>query len=507
MRRASRLPLGVVIAAVVAAVITALPIAYLVVQANAEGLGNVADEVWRRRVLDLVVRSSALAAIVTVAATIVGVTTAYVVERTDVPWRGAWRVAMALPLSLPSYVSAYAWVSWRPGLAGFWGAALVLTSVSFPFVHLPVAASLRRLDATHEEVARSLGRSARQVAIGLTLRQVRPAAVAGALLVALYVLSDFGAVATMRFESFTWVIYGAYRAGFDPARAAILSLVLVFMALVVVVAEAQVRGRGEAARVGGGSGRPAGRLPLGSARGPVLTMMSAVVSVSLLIPLVLVVRWFARASADVDVDRVGSALVATIGVAAAATAVTVALAVPVGILAARARDRRALGVERTTFVAHALPGIVIAISVVFVGIRVVPSLYQQLPLLVLAYAVLFCSLAVGAVRASVEQTPVVTDDVARSLGMSRTRVVARVTLPLAAPGIAAGAALVFLATLKELPATLLLRPTGMEMLSTELWRHTSVSDHAGAAPYALLLVLVAAVPAGLLSISRWGQAR
>ena len=422
------------------------------------------------------------------------------------PWRSGWRVAMALPLSLPSYVSAYAWVSWRPGLAGFWGAALVLASVSFPFVHLPVAASLRRLDATHEEVARSLGRNSWQVATGLTLRQIRPAAVAGALLVALYVLSDFGAVATMRFESFTWVIYGAYRAGFNPARAAILSLVLVGLALVLVVAEGQVRGRGEAARVGAGSSRPASLVPLRRARWAVLAMMVGVVVVALLIPLWLVLRWFARASADIEWDRVLHALTATIGVAAAATAVTIALALPVGILAARARDRRAQGVERTTFVAHALPGIVIAISIVFVGIRVVPSLYQQLPLLVVAYAVLFCSLAVGTIRASVEQTPVVVDDVACSLGLSRSRVVSRVTLPLAAPGIAAGAALVFLATLKELPATLLLRPTGMEMLSTELWKHTSVSDHAGAAPYALLLVLVAAVPAAVLSMSRWGSA-
>ncbi|MEQ1700887.1 MAG: ABC transporter permease subunit, partial [Ilumatobacteraceae bacterium] len=180
--------------------------------------------------------------------------------------------------------------------------------------------------------------------------------------------------------------------------------------------------------------------------------------------------------------------------------IAVALIVVAAEGAARVRSRWAQGIERTTFVAHALPGIVIAISMVFVGIRLVPSMYQQIPLLVAAYVVLFASLAVGAIRSAVEQTPVGIDQVARSLGLSPLRVAWRVNVPLAAPGIAAGAGLVFLATIKELPATLLLRPTGFETLSTELWRNTSVSDYAGAAPYAMLLVVVAAVPAGLLSM-------
>ena len=491
-----------VTAAALVAVITALPIAYLLVQANAEGIANVVDEIWRHRTLLLIGRSMGLATGVTIVATIAGVAAAFLVTRTDLPARGVLRTAMALPLSVPSYVSAYAWVSWRPGLAGFWGALLVLSSVSYPFVFLPVAAALRRLDATHEEVARSLGATPRQVAFGLTLRQIRPSATAGALLVMLYVLSDFGAVGTMRYESFTWVIFGAYRAGFNPARAAILSLVLVGLALLIVGAEGAARGRGEAAHVGAGTARPARVIRLEAARWPAFGGMVALVVVTLVVPVTLVVRWFFRTSDDIDVDRLLQALGSTLGVGAVATVVTVVLALPVALVAARVRSRWAQGIERATFVAHALPGIVIAISMVFVGIRLIPSLYQQIPLLVAAYVVLFASLAVGAIRSSVEQTPVGVDQVARSLGLSPLRVAWRVNVPLAAPGIAAGAGLVFLATIKELPATLLLRPTGFETLSTELWRNTSVSDYAGAAPYAMLLVVVAAVPAALLSLRR-----
>jgi iron(III) transport system permease protein len=504
-RRRSGLPASpfIVVPAVATAAITALPLAYLAAQAFSEGAAEVVDELWQRRTLDLAARSLALAAVVTAASLVVGIGGAFLVTRTDVPGRRAWRVALALPLSLPSYVTAFAWVSWRPSLAGFWGAALVLSSVSYPFVYLPVAAALRRLDATQEEVARSLGRSPTQVAVGLTLRQIRPAASAGALLVALYVLSDFGAVATMRFESFTWVIYGAYRAGFDPTRAAVLSLVLVALSLVLVRAESSVRGRGQAARTGGGAGRRPAPLRLGRARWPAATALAAVVGIALAAPIALIVRLLLQGrSTSIDTGALLTALGNTVGLAAVATAVSVALAIPVGVLAARVRSRWAQGVERTTFVAHALPGIVIGISVVYVGIRLARPFYQEAPLLILAYVVLFCSLAVGSVRASVEQASVRMDEVARSLGARPLGVLWRVNLPLAAPGIAAGAGLVFLAVMKELPATLLLRPTGTETLATGLWRSTSVSAYSSGAPYALLLVLVAAVPAALLTLGR-----
>jgi iron(III) transport system permease protein len=490
-------------AALVTAVVTTLPLVYLVIQATSEGLAEVIDELWHRRTLDLTIRSLGLATVVTAASLVAGITAAFLVTRTDLPGRRMWRVALALPLSLPSYVAAFAWISWQPQLAGFWGAALVLSSVSYPFVYLPVAAALRRLDRTQEEMARSLGRTPTQVAVGVTLRQIRPAATAGGLLVALYALADFGAVATMRFESFTWVIYGAYRAGFNPVRAAVLSLVLVALSLVIVGAEVRARGRGEAARIGGGTSRPVTPISLGAMRWPAVAAMAAFVAVVLVIPLWLVVQWLFRGdSASVDVGDVARALGTTLGVSALATLVGVLLALPVAFLAARSRGWWSTGIERTTFVAHALPGIVIAISVVFVGIRLLEPLYQKLPMLILAYAVLFCSFAVGAVRASVEQASPSIDEVARSLGERPLGVLRRVTLPLAAPGIAAGAGLVFLATMKELPATLLLRPTGMETLATSLWRNTSVSNYASGAPYALALVLVAALPAALLTRGR-----
>jgi iron(III) transport system permease protein len=492
-----------VIIALRAAMITALPLVYLLIQAWSRGLDNVVDEIWQRRTLDLTLRSLALAVVVTAVSLVIGVVSALFVVRTDLPGHRFFAVLFALPLALPSYVAAYAWISWIPSLPGFWGSVLVLTSISFPFVFLPVMASLRRLDGRQDDVARSLGFTPAQVTIRLTLHQIRPAATAGALMVGLYALSDFGAVATMRFESFTWVIFGAYRAGFNPTRAAILSLILVVISIVLVRAELFVRGAGRAGRVGTGVSHRPDRVRLGAARFPAAVVATLVVSVTLVIPLVLIMRWFGE-SADRGIawDELLTATGQTIGVSLLATIGVVILAVPMGVLAARVTSRWAQSTERSVFVIHALPGLVIGLAVVYVGIRLVPSIYQRLPMLVFAYVVLFTSLAVGAVRSSVELTPVAIEDSARSLGLSRLAVLRRITIPLARPGILAGAALVLLTVMKELPATILLRPTGMETLATELWTRTSVADYAGAAPYALVLVIAAAIPAALLTLAR-----
>ncbi|MDO8362387.1 MAG: iron ABC transporter permease [Actinomycetota bacterium] len=501
----NRPPLALVVPAAAAALVAVTPIWYLVDRSLERGWGQVREELWRRRTFDLVARSLGLTAAVTIASVLLGVTAAWLVVRSDLPGRRALRVAFTLPLAIPSYLAAFAWISWRPGLAGFSGAALVLTLVSYPYVMLPAMAALSRLDPAQDDVARSLGRSRLSVALRLTLPQIRTSVAAGALLVALYVLSDFGAVAAMRYEAFTWVIYGAYRAGFNPSRAAILATVLVLLALVLVVAESRARGRASA-RVGSGTPRASTPVPLGRATPLAFAFSAAVLVPALGFPLWRISEWVRTyASTDVDLGDVFSALRQTLMLAALAAIATVALAFPAGVLAARSHSRLARSLERATYVAHGLPGIVVAISLVYVGVRLLRPIYLETPLLVLGYVVLFLPLAVGAVRSSVEQSPVRLEEVARSMGNSQHAVLRKVTAPLAAPGIGAGAALVLLTTMKELPVTLVLHPTGTETLATRLWRYTSVSDYANAGPYALALVAFAAVPTALLGASFNGR--
>jgi iron(III) transport system permease protein len=493
-RRDPRPPLFLSAPAVLVALIALLPIGYLLVRAADAGLARVLDILLRERTLELVVRSLLLVGLVTTLSVIIGVGLAFLATRTDVPGRRAIAVLAPLPLAIPSYVAAFAWISAVPEVAGLWGAVLVLTLCCYPYVYLPVLASLRRADPAVEEVARSLGRTPWQAFREVTLRQVRPAAAAGGLLVALYTLSDFGAVSILRYDVFTRVIYTAYRSSFERSTAAVLSLLLVALTIAISVGESRVRRR-DVARVGGGISRPPEPVRLGRLRGPLAGVSALVVALALAFPIASLLYWFTTGlSSGLDGARLVESIAATAWLSLLGALACTLGAVPVGILAARHRGRFTTVIEQVTYAGHALPGIVVALALVFLGVRVVPWAYQEAPLLVLAYVVLFLPTAVGSVRSSVAQSSVGGEEVARSLGSSPLEVLRRVTLPLAAPGIGAGAALVLLTCMKELPATLLLRPTGTDTLATSLWTETGVGAYGAAAPYGLALVVLAVLP-------------
>jgi iron(III) transport system permease protein len=502
--RTRRPPAVLLVPAVVAAAVALLPLGYLVVRSLDRGALELVDILWRERTLRLALRSLALTATVTGLSLVVGVSLAWLTSRTSLPGRGAWAVVAALPLAVPSYVAAYVWVAAFPRIDPFAGSVLVLTLCCYPYVLLPVAAMLHRADPAQEEVARSLGRGQLATFLTVTLRQVRPAAAAGGLLVALYTLSDFGAPAILRLDVLTRDIFISYRSSFDGTRPAALGLLLVALTLIIVWGEGRSRGRAAQARVGSGAARRHRLVrlgPWGVVAG--LGWSAGVAALALGVPLVSLAYWVSRGtSAGLDVSALAGAAGATVTVAALGALATTALAVPVGIMAARYRSAVGRLLEQASYAGHALPGIVVALSLVFFGVRYAEPIYQRMPLLIVAYAVLFLPAAVGAVRASVAQAPPVLEEVARSLGRTPARVLRDVTLPLAAPGVAAGAALVFLTVMKELPATLLLRPTGLETLATRMWASTEIGAYAAAAPYAALLILLAALPTFLLGHRR-----
>jgi len=238
---------------------------------------------------------------------------------------------------------------------------------------------------------------------------------------------------------------------------------------------------------------------LGARALPLTLLPAAVVAVALAFPLWRVIAWSVRSGGDAGWGDVLSALWGSARYSVVTALVCTLLAVPIGLLVGRYASRPTRVVEASVYVTHALPGIVVAISMVFVGVRLVRPLYLEAPLLVLAYVVLFLPLAVGAIRATAEQVPRSLDDVARSLGSSPLTVFRRVHLRLMLPGAMGAVALVMLAAMKELPVTMLLRPTGAETLATRLWTATGVSDYATAAPYALALVCFVSIPTALVS--------
>ncbi len=504
-----RAPLSLVLPACATVALLLLPLAYLVVRAVGGG-GRGWRVLTRSNTLELLWSTGLLVVGVTVASVTVGVSIAWLTTRTDLPGRRVWAVAAALPLVIPSYVAAFCLlgafgprgllqqvlgVERLPEIYGYWGALAALTLSTYPYVLLLVSAALRGLDPALEEAGRGLGQSPSTVFRRITLPALRPSIGAGALLVALYALSDFGVVSLMRYDALTRAIYLQYRSLFDRTPAAVLALVLVALTGLVLWLEGRWRRR--VSRIGPGTARRARPHNLGRWRWPALAYCTAVVGAFLAVPAAVLVYWLARGleSASLPISEAVNSLSAS---ALAALAAALA-AIPVALLATRFPSRPARVLERLAFTGNALPGIVIALSLVFFAANYASPLYQTLALLVFAYVVRFLPQSLAGVESSLAAVGPRVEEAARALGRGPLRTTFTVTVPLIRSGIFAGAALVFLSAMKELPATLLLRPIGFETLATEIWKLTSVGSYSRAALPALLLIALSAPFVYLLS--------
>lgn len=500
-RRLARPPLGLAVTGAAVALAMVLPVAHLVTRA-----ADAADPIalaFDQRTLRLVWNTISLGLATTAVALGLGVAIAWLVERADLPGRRILGLLAVLPLVVPTYVGALALVAAFgprglamevPGLLGFSGATLVLAFSTYPYVLLLARAVLSCTDPALEEAARALGDGPGAVFRRVSLPQLRPAMAAGSLLVFLYVLSDFGAVAILRYDTLTRAIFTEYRSNFfDRAPAAVLGIVLVTLTLVAIIAERRLRGRAAPAPAGPGV-RPAPPVALGRWRWAAAAGVVSVILTGIGVPVGVLAYWAGAGSSRTEsMSVLGSAAATSVGLAVAAAAVAVVVAIPVAVLAVRHRSRYAQAVETLAVSGYALPGLVVALALVFFTSRYLPGLYQTLALVVVAYVVRFFPEALGSVRSSLVLVDPALEEAGRSLGRRRANVLATVTLPLVWRGLAAGAALVFLTAMKELPATLLLRPAGYDTLAVRVWVGAAEGFYAQAAPAALLLVAVSAL--------------
>lgn len=506
------------------AAVALLPLAYLVVRSTELGWDRTLDIVVSQRVGGLLWRTGVLAVTVTVSSVAIAVPVAWLTVRTDLPLRRFWVIVTALPLAIPTYVGGFAFIGalgprgtlqgWLeplgveslPSIYGFRGAWLVLTLFTYPYVLLTVRSALRRLDPSLEEASRTLGHGRWTTFRRVVLPQLRPSIMAGALLVALYTLSDFGAVSMLRFDSFTRAIFVQYRASLDRSTAAVLGLVLVSVTLVALAAESAARRSVTYHRLHSGGARPVRLAPLGRWRWPAVGLLAGLVIIALVIPLAVITTWLVRGLDAGEPLRLTTTLIGNSLRASAFGAVaSVVAAWPVAVLAVRRGGWLGRVVEGACWAGHSLPGVVVALSLVFFGARVAPGLYQTHWLLTMAYVVLFLPQALGAMRASLLQISPRLEEASRLLGYGSMATLWRVVVPLARPGILAGGALVFLTCMKELPATLLLAPTGYPTLATQVWSATSEAFFARAAAPALALVLLSSLPMAVLVLRERDQ--
>ena len=492
--------------AVAVAALICLPLVYLLIRAGSGG-GDAFEVLGRTRTWELVGRTVLLVSAVTAAAVAIGVPLAWLVTSTDLPGRRVWAVLAALPLVIPSYVTALALlaafgqrgflqdllgVESLPDMTGFTGSWLALTLATYPYVYLLAAAGMRQLDASLDEASRALGRSRWYGFRHVTLPLLRPSIASGAVLVALYTISDFGVVSLMRFDALTRAIFQQYRSLFDRTPAAVLGLLLVALTALVLVAEARARGRARIAQSARGGSRTAPPVPLGRWRVPALLGCGSVVFAALVVPVATLIYWATRGVDSDTVADVWPAALNSVSASALAAGVAILAALPVATLVVRHPARWTRAVERVSYASNALPGIVIALSLVFFAANYAPVIYQTLVLLVFAYVLRFFPQALAGAHGALLRVDPRLEEAARGLGRSPRNAFFTVTARLIAPGLLAGATLVFLSAMKELPATLLLRPIGFDTLATEVWTATGVSSYSQAALPALMLIVLSA---------------
>jgi len=498
--RRARLPAALLGVSSLVVILLALPLVFLLIEAHGAGTSDVAHLIFRRLTADLLWNTVRLTVVVTVLCAVIGTAAAWCVERTNLPGRRIWAVLVVVPLAIPDFVVSFGWASLWTWVHGFRGAVVVMTLAVYPLVYLPVAASLRAADPGQEEVARSLGCGRVRTFCRVTLGQARGAILGGCLLVALVLLAEYGAFEILGYQTFTTEIFTEFSVSFSVPAACALSLVLVVLSLLVLAGEGMMRGRGRVARSGSLAARRMPPYRLGRATLPVLAGFGLLVGLALGIPVGSSVWWMFEGGAHAigGVSLVSAALHTAL-YGGGAGLIDTAAALPLALLVIRYSGRLRHFLERSTYLVLAMPGVVTAFALSYFTERYGSGLlYQSAPLLVICYAIMFFPLALVGVKASVARAPASLDEVARSLGQPRLAVLRRVTLRLAGPGLAAAFCLVFLSVVTELTATLLLIPTGVQTLATQFWVYETNLSYGQAAPFALVMIGVAALPSYVL---------
>ena len=503
-------------------IFVAVPLVYIFIRAlGAE------TEAWQRlfqaRIWKLLGNTLLLAGTVTVGALITGVSMAWFTERTNLAGRKLFRWLLAMPLAIPAYIggivhlallrprggyipqaleSLFGQPVYTPSPLGFWGAVFILTLFTFPYVYLLSAASFRSLHASLEEAARTFGRNPFQTLFQVTLPALRPGLAAGALLVALDILAEYGTVALLRYETFSSAIFVQLSGRYDRSAASVLSGILVALAIVILWGELRLQGQARYTQMEG-SWRPAPPTLLGKWHLPAFLLVLGVVSASLLVPVGVLTFWSVQVLLEPETlstvfrtgsQGFGSYVWNSLWSSGLAALIAIILSLPVALLSVRHPSRFSRFISRFCQVGYAIPGVVIALSLVLLVNRLVPFLYATPFVVVIAYVLRHMPQAVRATDSALTQLSSSLEEASRTLGRTSFETFTRITLPLILPGLLAGGSLVFLTSLKELPATLLLRPAGFETLAVRVWMWATDGFYIQAAPAALFLVLASALP-------------
>lgn len=491
------------------AALCVLPLLFLVLRAFDDGLAPFASVLGAEVTRDAVVRTLTLGLLMGTLSVAIALPAAWLSSVTDMPGARWFRVLLVLPLAIPSYVAgfvvqaAFAHGGWLHGVLqalglgaqvdvySLWGVVLAL-SFTWPLALLQLQAALARTDPGLWDAARTLGAGPWRAFATVVLPSVRASMATGGLLVALYAIGDFGAVSLLRYESLSYLVYLRHRSLFARAEVVPLSLLLSLVTIALVALVLVIGGRSTRSANALGAHRRWPTIALGHWRWPAFAWCSLLVIVYVGLPTSVVGYWWVRgwrrgAAASIPWEELANS--ATVGIVSALVLTAVTLGPAFARRFGRVRGETAL--RALTFVGYALPGIVVALSLVAFSVRWAAPLYQTFGLLVFAYVIRFTPLAQGVLDDGLERLDRGLLDAARTLGASPLRAGLTVLLPSAAPAIVAAFLGVFIAVVKELPAALILGPLEYDTLATQIWTLTEDAFYALAAVPILCMLAIA----------------
>ena len=526
VRRGARgAPVWVVIAAGSVVIAAMLPVVYLFIR-GVEGGETTWDFLSRPQSMKVIWRTVTVIFTVTLFSLIVAVPAAWLTMRTNMPFRRVLAVALSLPLVVPSFVMATTLIEAlgpkgslqellepfgmerMPSIYGLPGATLVLVLMTYPYVYLTVRATIAGLNPELVEASRSMGYTVLGAFRRVTLPLLMPAIGSGSILAALYTLSDFGGVALMRHNTLTVSIMTNYQTSIDRTAGAAMSMMLVVFAVALLFIESTIRGRRRYDDASGNVGRTQREIRLGWWTLPALMFVLLPIIAGVVVPVAVLVEWLLRGFArGLEGAPIVTPLWNSLQASGLAAVATVVMALPVAFVTVRYRNWFSDLFGKAVYIGFGLPGVVVALSLVFFAVNFALVAYQTLLLLVFAYAVLFLPVALGSLRSGLMQINPGLEEAAQSLGKTQLQSFVRVTLPIMMPSIFASAAMVFLLTMKELPATLILGPTGFDTLATSIWSASSEAFFTQTAASSLILVAAAGAPTAWLVLREHSRSR
>ena len=488
-----------------------LPLFYLIIKVSFD-FRIFFDFLFNFKILKLSINTLSLVALVVFFSIIISLPMAFLNTRSNLPYAKYLISLSVLPIALPSYVMATTqiqiwgpkgWVfklinvffdvDYIPSFYGLWGSTFVLSLITYPYLYIALCAIFRRFDYEMIDASRTLGAGIYKTFIKVVFPMVKPTIAAGSLIIALYVLSDFGAVSLLRFTTFTTAIFNRMYTSISNYGVLEISLLTILFCFIILFLESHTRGNEK--NFSSSNLKNTKQLDLGIWKWILLPLVLLPSLLGFFIPISVLIYWLVQGIINNNSFKdLFTATLNTVSISVIASLVITFLTIPILITIRKKIKYLSLIIEKSAYVGLSLPAIVVAMSLVFFTVNYFHIAYQTFFVLIVGYFISFLPASLGPIRTSMNQINPSLEEASLTLGKNKFQTFYKVIIKLSSPSFIYATILIFILCLKELPATLILSPIGFKTLSTSIWSSASEAFFMDTAAASLLLVIIAGIP-------------